>query len=430
MLNNFLTRQRQLIDEINSCLSSLNLNNLTDSEDKYKHIDLAYNKINQESVLTRYSKKNLLQLISKQSGDFENRHYLNEISKAKLSSFRAMDELISARFLLLKDKYAIEKGNYYYHRNRIGEALDVWEKILEQNPDNKHIQSKLSDVANSNDSARKTVEKLRRKYCFKYIESFGFNIGHILFDIVVSDKSGNLFVSDYIKNQVYIFDQQNHFMGNVESDLNYPTGLFKGQNGNIWICDRDNYRIIEVDSSGTVKSKIQLDKILQDKLSNYKPDMGCFYNNYFYLVMYKKNSKRKLIKFSTEYLEKDLVIYQDSKIDVLMDVDYAAEALFVGDFKKSKLYRLQKDNFCRIKSDSIKGFLRRVLSVDKKLFVSTGEYIYKFSLDGKLEFCTAINNKTPFLNSSIFGLASVIKKGKNYLIASDCYNNCLHKFQI
>jgi len=85
----------------------------------------------------------------------------------------------------------------------------------------------------------------------KWLSSYGISI----------DSNGNIYVCDWVKSQIQIFDSQGKFIssfgtkGEENGQLNYPMGITINSKGNIIVSECDNHRIQIFDSKGNFISK-------------------------------------------------------------------------------------------------------------------------------------------------------------------------------
>ncbi|MBX7152640.1 hypothetical protein K1X84_13445 [bacterium] len=69
---------------------------------------------------------------------------------------------------------------------------------------------------------------------------------------VATDRSGNIYVSDWNNNRIQVFTSNGSFLRSMTPGLNYPRGIVFDKNGHLYIADSGNSRIIKCDSLGNI----------------------------------------------------------------------------------------------------------------------------------------------------------------------------------
>jgi DNA-binding beta-propeller fold protein YncE len=67
------------------------------------------------------------------------------------------------------------------------------------------------------------------------------------------DKEGNIYIADTGNNRIVVTDSAFSLLYTIESDFNVPTGVFAAPDGSVYIADSENGRVVRIDKDGFIK---------------------------------------------------------------------------------------------------------------------------------------------------------------------------------
>ncbi|MBN1843443.1 MAG: hypothetical protein JW883_14320 [Deltaproteobacteria bacterium] len=353
-----------------------------------------------------------------------------------LTTDKAINKISNFAFFEMQEKlipFDLEKGKCLFRQGRVEEALDTWEEVLKVNPDNEYIHSKLLKTMNGHHATEKRAEELHSKYQFKYIGSFGHNIARLPFAIIATGHEDILFVSDYFGDKICKFNTKGKYLGAFSLGLKTPMELFKDTEGNIWICDFGNSRLLAVDSNGNVIDKISLKDVLGETYGLIHPGFGCLKKDRFYLIsMDSTRQQRRLLSFNRYNPHGSLDILPTDVFQVLSVFEFLDNQLYVCDLAQRDLfvYNAGQRSFNPIGCQGIPYPLRWFMGSSDGLFLSAGKHLLKVSLNGQKLFTANLTNIFGMHETIPLGLTVLREKRGQVLFVTDYSLACIHKFVI
>lgn len=354
----------------------------------------------------------------------------------KLVTDKAADKISNYVFFEMQESlipFNLEKGKLLFDQGRIDEALDAWEEVLKVNPDNEYVHSKLLEIRDILQSTKIRADELHQKYRFKYIGSFGHNIMKRPFAIVAGDHDDILFISDFEGNKIHKFSVQGKYLGSLSVKVKNPMELFKDTDGNIWICDFGNSRLLAVELDGNVVDEISLIDILGETYGLIHPGFGCLKEHRFYLIlMDSTRQQRRLLSFNRYNSHGSPDIFPTDVFQVLHVFEFLDNQLYVCDLAQSDLfvYNAGQKYFNRIGCQGIPYPLRWFVGSSDGLFLSAGKHLLKVSLKGQKLFTANLTNIFGMHKAIPLGLAFLREKHTQVLFVTDYSLACIHKFAI
>jgi len=123
----------------------------------------------------------------------------------------------------------------------------------------------------------------------KIIGGYGWSQSTFDFPADVYTNILNVFVADYNNNRIQTFDKDLNFLYEIKNDkinFRYPTGVATSNQGDIFILDSDNKRIIKLNSKGEFQNSIGDFDAGEFQLSS--PEKFCVDDQFNLIVINKK----------------------------------------------------------------------------------------------------------------------------------------------
>jgi len=331
--------------------------------------------------------------------------------------------------------YNIKTGNWLYNQGRTEEALYLWEDALKVNPQNEYIHSKLGGLSHFTNGLQNQVEDIKKKFQFEYIGSFGHDIVRKPGFLIMSQSENELLVSDSATNEIHKFCTNGDYIDSFSFGLDRPAELFKDEDGNVWICDFGNNRLLVIDFAGDIVDSINLKNFTDDGSEIICPTYGCIKGHQIFLILtdITQSNKRKIVVLDRLNLSGSIEIVDFSN-DIRTPVGLVShrEQLYVSDKFEGIVYQFDftQRKFKKYINFNIAGAIYRFFILGNNMFISTRKFLLKLSLTGQPCFVANFRTAIEFDNVNIFGLAGH-KKGKlKYLFAGDFAKKCILKFII
>ena len=324
-------------------------------------------------------------------------------------------------------------AEHLLNMGKIAEATEYWEKILSWDPMNSSVHRRLNELILSYHNLKNWLEKILRKYRFDNIGSFGHNIFSNTSAIIVAAYDGSIYTYEQNFNRINKFNADEVFEKNIALAFNKPQGIFEDNNDNIWICDKDNGRLVLVDGKGSIINIIRIKDISGNKLPDATPILGILHKTCIYLVLKNEEAQLNWLAYFDKRSPHDILgVIPLKNIFNPVNLYYDKEKIFIGCNKIGYIYSvdLVSGQLRRLRWNHIPFLTRRFVKSHEGFFLSTGENIVKLSNDGELIFTINFREATKTNNALPASLA--VKRGENgeILFVIDKCNECIHKFYI
>lgn len=400
---------------------------------QFSNIENEYKKI-REATLSK------LEEIKITSDILNQNNTSNHIEKTKENPLKfATDKLILKRganpSFEMQEKmipFNLKKGNWLLRQGRIDEALDMWEEGLKINPHNETIHEKLSQLAAKRVLEKDLAKVLLDRYRFRYMGSFGNGMLTNPLEILLWEKRNELLVSDSLENRVHRFSTQGQYLGFVPVKVQYPVGLSKDPEQNIWICDFGNRRLVVVDPDCQPVEEIDMTILLGKKAVSQHPLFCHIQDKWLYvLITDEQFGHRNLLSLDRHNrTATETVSTEDMVTPNYLGV--IEDELFICDMAQCRVFRGKAPSF-HFRSfgpPDIPFPLKRLAVHRSRLYLSAGNTIIKLSSEGNRIFTANIPNILNRTLANPVGLTILEDRDGKTLFVTDTYLACIHRFDI
>ena len=336
-----------------------------------------------------------------------------------------------------KRTLTLEKANFLISQGKLGEALGECEKILTTVPWDKDARNVLTTLARkqNSESLRTTIKKDMQKFRFNHLRSFGHRTLSVPHDINVSKDGTTLFVSDHGDNAVHRFDVNGEYLGECDTTLVKPRGIFNGENSMVWICDLEGQRLVGVTQQGRQVAEILLtDQLGKDCLTTY-PCWGICHKGQIHLLLsdlHKQKFCHMRVSVDSHSIRKGEACIAVDRVGIPCGLGVKDNTIYVGSFTQGCLYFDQRDSgtYAPIMNETVLTRLKSFAIGVEGVFLNFGEAILKTTGNGETVFCA---NLSTCLGGKVclnFGLSLLDRKKDNVLFAPDGRNKCIHVFSV
>ncbi|MBW2304806.1 MAG: hypothetical protein JRF57_13975 [Deltaproteobacteria bacterium] len=430
-----IERHKKEFTELLRKIESINIDQSANHDDMgslFRVIEDDYRKI-QRSLA---AKREDLKIISDILGHSYSSNDTATYNQLKSATDKVIRNLNNYAFFGMKERlipFNFEKGNWLFSRGRIKEALDSWEEVLRVNPDNEYVHSMLLETINIPHATKSRAVDLNNKYRFKYMGSFGQDVLKGPIAIVADDYDDTLFVSDNMENKIHKFNVQGEYLGPLLVEVKNSRGLFKDTEGNLWICDFGNSRLLAVDSTDSVVGEIRLQEILGDKFVSIYPVFGYLNGDRFYLLLVNASFRQRMLVSFNRYNPHDsLDILPIGVLQTPNFFGFLDNQLYVCDLTQCDLFIFDASQrlFRPIGFSGIPYPLRWLVDFHDGFFLSAGMHILKVSSNGQIIFSANISSIFGIHKTLPFDLAIFREQNTQILFVTDYSLACIHMFAI
>lgn len=245
------------------------------------------------------------------------------------------------------------------------------------------------------------------------------------FSVKVS-TAGELVVTDRPLNMVFKFSLDGELLAHSDK-FNEPMGLFC-QDDMMWLCDKENRRLVMLDEALNVAKEISLDDVLGRGFSIRRPAFGCHKAGRFYVIATDaKGVDRRVISFNPEAPEStwtqiEVGGFSPHKVKVLDG------QLCFSRFRPSAIFAFDKEegSFHPYAKLDLVGYLYGFTSVGKDLVLAMDKYLQFVCDKGGLVVDVA---DITGVKTSRAACVEVMDHGADkILLVTDLYQGCVHKF--
>lgn len=353
-----------------------------------------------------------------------------------LATNKAIHKIRDFAFLELRESlvhFYLKNADWLLGQGRLEEAFHCWEQVLSVNPDNQYIHMKLLDQANAPESIKERAERLHATYRFKYLGSFGQAVLRGPIAIIAADHRNAIYVSDNVGNRIHKFNTGGEYLGTLPEEIENSRGLFKDSEGNVWICDFGNSRLLTVDSNDNIVNEISLHQILKGNFSTTLPVFGCLEGDRLYLLLVDGSyQQRALISFDRHDPYNSLDILPTHGIQTPNFFGFYDHELYLCDWEQCDLFMFDRAQRCfkPMGWNGIPHPLRWFVNFDGSLFLTAGTYILKILSNGQTVFRANLSNIFGLQRTLPLDLAILRNKTTHQLFVTDYSLACIHRFAI
>ena len=351
------------------------------------------------------------------------------VVEAKLSSSQLMLHDIQDAL----DRINLKKGKWLFEEERIDEALDTWEKVLDVRL-GKKIHNYISSSKKFSPKYYEVATKTHRKYYFKYLGQLTRRFGVKAVSLASCKTKRFLIAADHFDNKIYKFDITGNLIDIFDLQLPNPFVGFIASDSTIWIHNRECSTYLELTSSGDIKSKISANDILTREIKNKYTILTDYtaedtHNNHYYIIARKNFYQTKIYSYNRETSVGrvlDCNLKRPGMIQIYGDYMY-----LVNFISQTVLYMYNLSNNVLKKIVKLPmGNLKRFELCNRYFYIVIDFYLYKYSISGEIIFCADLRNYIKNEHLKIDGIATLSANNRNFLYLLDSHHNCIHSFQI
>lgn len=135
-------------------------------------------------------------------------------------------------------------------RADVDAASQAVERVLRLDPLNAQAKTLLEVIGAR--AAGELASRLRKRFHFRHLRSFGHKTLNVPIRLAVHAKSGSILVSDMESPHIAVFSFSGRLKTMFNQNLSTALGLAADGEDTFWVCDLGNQRVIRFDMKGRV----------------------------------------------------------------------------------------------------------------------------------------------------------------------------------
>ena len=323
-------------------------------------------------------------------------------------------------------------GHWFWRRGNHAAALACWEHVLRWHPTDKDILAVLQNH-HSPVEMRLPVREIRARYRFAYQGCFGADKLRNPAYLAHNRLQGDLWVSDFSADRVHRFDLTGVYQGTVPLAVKTPMGLVTADNGNIWICDFGNGRLVATGNQAQCLGELHVQDLADLPTARIGPTLACFRDGELFIVLRERNNEfGRVIHLREAAQPCGARPLRSPQIQMPNAIAVAGGQLYVGDHDPSLLFRYAsaQNEFRPLAGLYFPPFFRNLTVTAKAMFASAGNTVMKLSHDGRLLFSANLSEVLGQPNATPAGALAVTIDGCEVLLVCDYRLGCIYRFLI
>ena len=212
--------------------------------------------------------------------------------------------------------------------------------------------------------------------------------------------------------------------------------MFKDSQGNIWVCDTGNHRIISLEEEVTnIRSEISMKDIVPDRYGQWSPISGTVLDGRFYLVLkkYDFHYDNKLITFRPERPNESFQsIDLKEKLNII-GISAHKNYLLLCTTKPSMIlkYELKSRATTTLYHSALPNPFINVAAMKTCVYMNQWKFLSKITTQGKHLYTIDMSLLTGKADNTIVNITiGALTDYTSSLLATDCSNRCIHNFSI
>ena len=332
---------------------------------------------------------------------------------------------------LFADFY-LKKGSSLYEQHRFEEAFCCWENVLHNDPTNENVLWKLHQAVEQGQKHSGLADLLLKRYKLEFVSSFGHSHIKKPRNLLVLNDRKMILVTDSDGNNVCKFDVNGQYIDDFSFDFKNPQAMFRDDQGNVWICDFGNSRIVATNSLEELIEEIQIREVVGDRLATCHPVHGCMLGPTVYLILKDISQTRaNIISFDKTATRTSLHVFPPGKLQAPYFIRLYDNQVYIGETDPAGIYLLDTRENCirEMNQFMLPSPLLGFAKDDDIFFVNAGEYLFKISKD-ELIFVADVRELSG-LRSAIHNSVDLwIHDGNRTIFMLDASQFCLHRFEV